>query len=347
MATIRDVAKLAGVSISTVSLTFSGAGPVGEETRQRIRSAAKQVGYTASPLGRSLARGHSDLIGMVVAEVSNPFFGTILREVEDRALELGHMVIVSDTDAKPDRELAILDRLSALRVAGVIYSPHGQSEEFVQHVRSLSIPLVTIDHKLEGLEVDFVSSDNLLASAMLTEHIIRLGHKRIAHIAGRKGLWTAEQRKLGFRNTMMAAGIEIDETLVVEGNYVGRNAYECTMRLLTRADPPTAIIAANNVMALGALQAMNDLGVPCPGEVSLASIDDVPWGEVIQPRLTMAVQPLKEIARIAMDYLLERINVKGDTRIEPRECILTPKLVIGQSCAPPSHQSPRRNGLVP
>ncbi|MFT2214924.1 substrate-binding domain-containing protein [Rhizobium giardinii] len=105
---------------------------------------------------------------MVVAEISNPFFGTILREVEDRALELEHMVIVSDTDAKPDRELAILDRLSALRVAGIIYSPHGESEEVVQHV-SLSIPLVTIDHKLEGLEVDFVSSDNLLASAMLTE----------------------------------------------------------------------------------------------------------------------------------------------------------------------------------
>jgi len=93
-------------------------------------------------------------------------------------------------------------------------------------------------------------------------------------------------------------------------------------------------------MALGALQAMNDLGVLCPGEVSLASIDDVPWGEVIQPRLTMAVQLLKEIARIAMDYLLERIDMKSGTRIEPRECILTPKLAIGQSCAPPSHQSP-------
>ncbi len=149
---------------------------------------------------------------MVVAEISNPFFGTILREVEDHALELGHMVIVSHTDAKPDRELAILDRLSALRVAGIIYSPHGEPEEVVQHV-SVSIPLVPIDRKLKGLEVDFVSSDNLLASAMLTEHIIRLGHKRIAHIAGRKGLWRAEQRKLGFRNTMMAAGIEIDETL--------------------------------------------------------------------------------------------------------------------------------------
>ena len=337
MATIRDVAKMAGVSISTVSLAFSGSGPVREETRQRIWSAAKAVGYTPNPLGRSLARGQTDLIGMVVAEVSNPFFGKILREIERLAFEQGLLVIVSDTDAKPDRELAILDHLSALRVSGVIYSPHGNTPDYLEHLNRIEIPLVTIDHKLEGLNADFVAADNVLASAMLTEHVIRLGHRRIAHIAGRKGLWTAEQRKLGFRNTMAAAGIEVDEALVVDGNYIGEHGYECAMRLLTSANPPTAIIAANNVMALGALQAMKELGVPCPEEVSLASVDDVPWGNVIEPRLTKVVQPTEEIARIAMDYLMERIRQRNGPQTEPRDCILMPRLVVGRSCAPPKN----------
>jgi LacI family transcriptional regulator len=334
MATIREVAALAGVSISTVSLALNESGPVSPETRRRVSEAAKAIGYTPDPLARSFARGHSELIGVVVAEIGNPFFGRILREIERLAHEQGRLVIVSDTDAIPDRELAVLNNLSALKVAGAILTPHGNSPEYLEKLKSLTIPIVTFDCKVEGFAADFVSSDNVLASAMLTEHVIRLGHKRIAHIAGRAGLWTADQRKIGFRNTMKAAGLEIDESLVVDGNFVGEHAYECTMRLLTRADPPTAIIAANNVMALGALQAMNDLGVPCPQEVSLASIDDVPWGSVIKPRLTMIIQPIEDIARITMEYLLERIQNRNGPEIAPRECIMIPRLVVGQSCAP-------------
>ena len=162
------------------------------------------------------------------------------------------------------------------------------------------MPFVLVDQKVEGIDADFVASDNVLASAMLTEHLIRFGHRRIAHIAGRTGLWTAERRIAGLRRHH------------ARGGHRGRRephrrrrlrrasvAYAQAMRLLTRADRPTAIIAANNVMALGALQAMNDLGFKCPEDVSLTSIDDVPWGNVIQPRITMVVQPVDEMARIA------------------------------------------------
>ena len=137
------------------------------------------------------------------------------------------------------------------------------------------------------------------------------------------------------RRTMAAAGLEIDETLIPDGDYEGERAYEQTMRLLTRADRPTAIIAANNVMALGALQAMNDLGFRCPEEISLASIDDVPWGDVIQPRLTMVVQEVDEMARVATEFLMERIAARG-TPIAARDHILIPRLVVGHSCAPPA-----------
>jgi LacI family transcriptional regulator len=335
MATIRDVAKLAGVSISTVSLALNGTGPVSRETYQKVRSAARAAGYAANSLAQSLSVGRTRLIGMVVADVSNPFFGRLLKQVERLALERNHLVILCDSGGEPERERAILDHLSGHRVAGVILTPHGGSPGYAEQLKALTMPLVLVDHKVDGLDADFVGSDNILAAAMVTEHVIRFGHTRIAHIAGIGGLYTAEKRKQGFRATMTAAGIEVDESLIVDGAYDGERAYEQAMRLLTRADRPTAIVAANNVMALGALQAMNDLGFACPDEVSLTSIDDVPWGNVIKPRITMVVQAVDEMARVATEFLMERINSRAGDAIAPREHILMPKLVVGQSCAPP------------
>jgi LacI family transcriptional regulator len=335
MATIRDVAKLAGVSISTVSLALSDSGRVSPATREKIWAAAETVGYAPNALAQSLKSGRSSLIGMVMADISNPFFGRLLSEVERVALNAGHLVIVCDSGGDPSRERAILQHLSNQRVAGIVLSTLSRGPDHMEHLRRLTMPFVLVDQKVEGVEADFVASDNVLASAILTEHVIRFGHRRIAHIAGRTGLWTAERRLQGFVDTMRAAGIEPDQSLIVDGDYEGEAAYAQAMRLLTRADRPTAIIAANNVMALGALQAMNDLGFKCPEEVSLTSIDDVPWGNVIQPRITMVVQPVDEMARIATAFLLERINGRGGPVIPPRNHILIPKLVVGHSVTRP------------
>lgn len=340
MATIRDVAKMAGVSISTVSLAFNAEGRVSPATHQRIWTAAKAVGYVPNPLAQSLKSGRSRLIGMVVGDISNPFFGRLLKGVERSALDRNHLVIVSDSGADPDQELAILDHLSDQRVAGLILSPHGKAPEYAARIGQLAMPFVLVDQKVPGVESDFVGSDNVLASAMLTEHMIRYGHRRIAHIAGRTGLFTTDMRMQGFVDTMRNAGIDVDQSLIVDGDYEGERAYAETMRLMTRADRPTAILAANNVMALGALQAINDLGFRCPDEVSLTSIDDVPWGNVIQPRITMVVQQIDELARIASEWLFERIRLgSGSAVIPPREHILIPQLVVGQSCAPPAKSS--------
>ncbi|MEO6394996.1 MAG: LacI family DNA-binding transcriptional regulator [Devosia sp.] len=338
MATIRDVAKMAGVSISTVSLAFSAKGRVSPDTHQRIWAAAQTVGYVPNPLAQGLKSGRSRLIGMVVGDISNPFFGRLLKGVERTALAHNHMVIVSDSDADAKQELAIIDQLTEQRVAGIILSPHGNAPDYVERIKGLKMPLVMVDHRVPSVEADFVGSDNVLASAMLTEHMIRYGHRRIAHIAGRAGLYTTSQRLKGFLETMQGAGIEVDQSLVADGDYRGERAYAEAMRLMTRADRPTAILAANNVMALGALQAINDLGFICPTDISLTSIDDVPWGNVIQPRITMVVQQVDELARIASEWLLERIRARGGDAIPPREHILMPQLVVGQSCAAPSTQ---------
>lgn len=335
MATIRDVAKLAGVSISTVSLVLNGSSRVSPETLLKVQEAAAAVGFTADPVARSLKSGSSRLIGMVAGDVGNPFFGKLLKEIQRCALEKDHLVIVSASRGVAAHESQILDHLAGQRVAGILLSPHGNDASFVAHIRRLSMPVVFIDHMVDGVESDFVGSDNELASAMLTEHLIRFGHRRIALIAGQAGLYSADRRTEGFFQTMQSADVPIDPTLVVDAQYDGELAYAETMRLLTRADRPTAIVAANNVMALGALQAIMDLGFRCPDDISLTCIDDVPWSNVIRPRLTMVVQPIEEIARTASEFLFERIAARGGAPIPPRRQIMIPKLIVGQSCARP------------
>jgi len=335
MATIRDVAKLAKVSISTVSVALRDGSQVTAETLKRITEAAEAVGYSPNPVAQSLKAGRSRLIGVVIGSMQNPWFGDLMAAVEDTALEHHHLVTLSETKTDPQRERAIIDALTGQRVGGIIISPHMPSGDHLQFLATLKTPLVAIDHKIEALNTDFVGIDNELATAMLTEHMLRLGHRRIAHIAGTSGLWTSEQRKKGFCDTLVAGGIEPDETLIVDGEYSGDVAYDQTMRLLTRPDRPTAIVAANSLMALGALQAINDLRFHCPEDISLATVDSVPWASVICPQLTVVVQPIAEIGHAATTFLLDRIHHRGSEPIQPREKIFVPKFIAGRSCAPP------------
>jgi LacI family transcriptional regulator len=334
MATIRDVARMANVSISTVSLAFSAPGRVSAETLERVQRAAAEVGYAANPVAQSLASGKSRLIGLVVADISNPFFGKLLKEVERCALAAGFLVIISDSGGDPAQERAILDHLNGQRVAGIILSPCGSGEAYIRAFDELKMPLVMFDQKVAGLDADFVGSDNRLASAMLTEHLLQLGHRRIGFIAGTRDLFTTRERVRGFTDTMAASGIEVDRSLIADGQYDGEHAYGAAMRLLTRPDRPSAIIASSNVMALATLQAIGDLGVPCPERISLASIDDVPWINVISPRLTMVVQDATELGRISATRLLDRIAGTIPPKAIGEDFVLTPRFILGNSSAP-------------
>lgn len=329
MANIRDVAKLAGVSSSTVSLTFSDSERVSGDTARKVWQAAEQLGYRPNPLAQSLKRGRSNLIGMIVGDLSNPFSGRFLKRVEQLAQRARYNVIVTESDALQQRELEILRDLSAQRIAGVLLFPHGQGQDYLEALHGMDIPLVTVDHKIDGGQFDNVRSDSHLAASMLTEHLVRLGHRRIAHISGPLQYWSAAERCRGYRETLQAAGIEHSQ--VLDGGYLAEPAYAQTMRLLTGVDRPTAILAANNVMALGSLQAMQELGIDCPGDVSLATIDDVPWNSVIKPSLTLVEQDIQRLATEATEFLLGRMQDPELADAPPRERVLVPKLVLGDS----------------
>lgn len=333
MSTIRDVAKLAGVSASTASLAFRDRSRVSPDAQERIWKAAETLGYRPNPLAQSLRRGRSPVIGVLVGDISSPYFGRFLKIVEKRALDRGHLMIVCDTDADPDREMQLLEHLVDQKIGGILMSPHGTSPSYGDKLRALDTPLVMVDHKFVGLERDYVSSDSRLAAAMLTDHLLNLGHRRIAQITGPPSLYTAAERICGFRERMAVAGVPLDEGLIVNGRYREEEAYAVTMALMMRECAPTAILAANNMMALGALQALQELGIDCPGEVSLVAIDNVPGSAVIRPRLTVVEQDVEKIAQVALDYLVDRIEGRGEDT--PRETILLPRMVLGTSTAPP------------
>jgi LacI family transcriptional regulator len=332
MATIRDVARLAEVSVSTVSLALSNPGRVSQKTLERIRTAVAAVGYVADPLAQSLARGRSKMIGLVVGNVGNPFFGDIRRELENYALEHEHFVLITDSSGKPEREQALVEHLIGLKIAGLALAPSSFGPDYVKFVESIKVPMVCFDQKVAGIARDFVGSDNYLAGAMLTEHLLQLGHRRIAFIAGPQHMHTASERYRGFMETMASAGVEVNPNYVVDGQFTRSAGYEAAMRLLIQPERPTAILGANNAVALAALQAMQELGFDCPSDISLCMIDDVQWSNVITPRITMVVQDTLKLGGIIARRLLHRISTPDAAAEPPQDFVLAPKFVPGNSC---------------
>lgn len=332
VANIRDVAKAAGVSIASVSAVLNDNGRVGEAARRRIQDAIASVGYAPNAVARSLRLGRGNLIGVVVGDITNPFSGGLVRIVEKAAILRGYYVVVCNIDGDEARVPEIIDQLRGQHVAGILLTPMGRRNELFARIRaSASPPIVTIDQKLPGLACDFVGLDNRAAIRMLVGHLVGLGHERIALISGLVGRWTADERYEGFVEAMAEAELPVDPSLVARAGYVGANAYAATAAMLARRDRPTAIVAANNVTALGALQCCVDQGVDCPADISIAGMDDVPWSGLVRPKLSIASQPIGEMGRVAVEWLLHRIE-HPEQRIEPRESIFAPSFVAGQSC---------------
>lgn len=332
MPTIRDVAEMAGVSKATVSLAFNHPDRVNAETVKRVRQAAKAVGYAANPLAQTLARGSSRVIAMVVVDISVPFFSKVLRELEKAAEQNGYVVLVADSGASVEREDALLRYFAGQRVAGIALSPTSATIEYGSSLSSLDIPLVCFDNKVLDMDVDFVGTDNELATAMLAEHLVQLGHRRIAFIGGSPELYSAQMRERGFRSVMDGRNIPIDPALLFDGAYSAERAYQACMRMLTGRDRPSAIIVANNVMGMAAMQAIRELGIDCPSEVSIAMVDETPWSNLMIPRPTAVVQDTARIGATVSRFLFERILTPENRNMSARTELVPTLFAEGGSC---------------
>jgi LacI family transcriptional regulator len=331
MTTIREVAKSAGVSYATVSHVINNTRFVSQDTRQRVLSAMAELDYRPNALARSLRQGISNTLGLVLPDSANPFFAEISRSIEDEAFKKGYSVFLCNTELDPQRELFYADVLSKRQVDGVIFIAAGDQTDSLDFLLRERMPVVMIDRDLPKVEVDAVLIDNQLGGFLATRHLVEMGHKHIACIAGPSSITPGGERITGYRRALEEAGLVYDAELVIRGDYHPQSGMEITQNLLRMSPRPTAIFALNDLMALGALRAAAEAGYSVPGDLAVAGYDDLELARFTNPPLTTVAQPKKEVGVQALNLLVNRISGKNVLR---SRLVLTPELIIRRSTQP-------------
>ncbi|MBV9846508.1 MAG: LacI family DNA-binding transcriptional regulator [Kutzneria sp.] len=324
MATISDVAALAGVSTATVSRALNGKPTVAPDLVARVLAAAAELGYRPNGLARSLRRQVTAVVALVISDVENPFFTAIARGVEDTAQAAGYSVMLCNADEDAVKERQYVDAAVQERVAGVIISPTGTPATAAALLDS-GTPVVAVDRPLAGARCDTVLVDSRLAATQATEHLIAQGYQRIGCVTGPAGVPTADDRLAGYHDGIAAAGRRVSQRLVRRCEYKAAGAERAGESLLGEREPPDAILVGNSVMAVGVLKALAR-GALRPGrDVGIVSFDDAPWATLVDPPLTVVAQPAYEIGTLAADMLLARIGTRGD---EPKTATLNARLLV-------------------
>lgn len=326
MTTIRDVAQAAGVSPATVSRVLNGKVGVDAELALRVREAATSLRYRPSGVARSLRTKATRVWGMIIPDIENPFFTSIVRAAQDTAWDVGYSVVVCNTDEDLEREARLIEVLVAERAAGILIAPASEEETDLGPIVEREIPVVLVDRPLAGAELDVVMVDNLSGAREAVAHLVAAGRRRIGCVWGPEATTAGRQRLEGFRLALADAGIAPDETLIVPGGHREEGGYEAARRLLAAPDPPAAIFACNNWMTSGAVRAIAERGLRVGEDVALAGFDELPWSPIAGPRVTQVKQPTYEIGRRAADLLARRIA--GDDS-GPKRVVLAPTLIPG------------------
>jgi LacI family transcriptional regulator len=329
---MRDVAERAGVSVTTVSHVINETRPVSDELRQRVLAAIDELGYQPNVLARSLRRGETHTIGMIVPDSANPFFAELARGIEDTSFAHGYNLILCNSDGDLDKELIYADVLTEKQVDGILFVAAGVSTDHIRALQERRIPVVIVDREIPDVSVDQVLTDNARGGWLATRHLLELGHRCIGCITGPSDVTPSAERVTGYRQALSEGGIPVDEVLIVKGDFQYESGYRAARQILARDDPPTAIFTCNDLMAVGAISAAVEMGRQVPVNLSVVGFDDVRLASFANPPLTTIVQPKYEMGVLATTMLLERMR---DHDIPPRRRLLDTSLLIRQSTAPP------------
>jgi LacI family transcriptional regulator len=328
MATIREVAERAGVSYATVSHVINNTRLVSQETRERVLAAMATLNYRPNALARSLRQGKTNTFGLVVPDSANPFFAEISRSIEDAAFRKGYSVFLCNTELDTQRELFYVDVLSKKQVDGIIFVAAGDQADSLDFLVREGVPVVMIDRNVPNVEIDAVLTDHQLGGFLATQHLLELGHTRIACIAGPSSITPSAERITGYRRALEQAALPYDEKLVLRGDYHPQSGFELTQAILKMDPRPTAIFALNDLMALGALRAAAEAGCSVPKELAIVGYDDLELARFTSPPLTTIAQPKKEIGAQAVNLLVDRISRKS---LSPSRLVLPPELIVRRS----------------
>ena len=329
MSTIRDVAERAGVAPTTVSRVINSSGYVSAETRARVETAIAELHYVPNTLARSLRSRKTRLLALILTDITNPFWTTVARGVEDAASEHGFNVILGNTDESEDKQVDYVTVLLQKQVDGFLFVPGRSTPESVQLIQRQNVPVVVIDRQIPAVEVDVVRSDSEKGAYELIRLLLSLGHRRIGMLSGPETISTAVQRVAGYRRALAEAGVDATADLVRCGWYTQESGYQMTKQVLSAVPRPTALFAANNFIALGALRALREASLRVPEDVALVCFDDAPES-ASEPFLTIAAQPAYEMGRRATELLLARLS--GEAPQECQEIVLPVEIVVRQSC---------------
>jgi LacI family transcriptional regulator len=335
MPTIRDVAEQAGVSATTVSHVINATRRVDAATAARVEAAIAQLGYRPNALARSMRRGRTHTVGVVVPDIANPFFGDLARWLEDALFEAGYSAIICNSDGDHRKEARYLDVLLAKQVDGLLLTAASQPSNQLRRLVDGGPPTIVIDRELDDLPVSQVMVANHHGGWLAGQHLIELGHRDVAVIAGPGSLGTSARRLEGFREAYEAAGIGIRPQRIARGDFRAVSGRAAMEQLLGRRRRPTAVFAENDLMALGALSAAHAAGLDIPADLSVVGFDGIAFGADVTPTLTTVVQSSTAVAAAAVELLLERLR---DAAMPPRRIELPVLLAERGSSGPPGHR---------
>jgi LacI family transcriptional regulator len=334
--TIRDVARLAEVHPGTVSraLNEQTRALVNRETAARVLRAADQLGYRPNPIARGLKTNRSYTVGVMIPDLTNPLFPPIVRGIEDQLGDAGYTSLIVNTDNDPERERRHIEAMRARQVDGFIAATAQLDVELLHEAAAGGTPRVLVNRSFEDGSLPAVTVDDRRGSALAVDHVVKLGHRRIGHVAGPQNVSTGHRRYLGFLEAMADAQLGVTAEYVSFADaFTESEGVRACREVLAHAPRVTAIVAANDRLAIGCYDALEAHGLRCPEDVSIVGFNDMPFIERLRPPLTSVRIPQREIGSVAADLLLEQL---ADGTVPAREILLEPSLIVRGSTAAPS-----------
>jgi len=328
-ATIKSVAKAAGVSTATVSRVLTGTDLVGDELRERVLKVVQKLNYQPNRMARGLRGGQRRMIGVIIPDLQNPFLTGVVHGVEAVLYEAGYTLVLGHSGGFPEREQAHLTGLRAEGAAGLILVPDNGDGANYAALAAWEIPVVAVDRVPKGLKVDLVSTDHYEGARQAVAHLISDGYRDIALINGPDGFSVTRERLAGYREALSQAKIPLREAYVIHSDFRQLGGAAAMNQLLDLPKPPQAVLVGNNLMTLGALEAAHKRRVRIPEDLGIVGFDDMPWAASLRPALTVIAQPIEELGRVAARLLLDRLAGKHRP---VKQVILPPKLIVRASC---------------
>ncbi|WP_025774744.1 LacI family DNA-binding transcriptional regulator [Neomoorella thermoacetica] len=328
--TIKDIAQRSGVSCSTVSRVLTNHPNVDPKTRERVKQVIDELGYRPSRIARGLVMGQINVVALIIGDIRNPFYAELTRAVKDILNKEGYMVVVSDSDYDPQKEEIYIRAAEEYGFAGIIMITAMETEALIQQLEKLRCPVVLLNRYLPSVETDVISVDNYLGGYLAAEHLIKLGHRNIAHLAGFKNSSATRDRLRGFIDAHVHYGIQLNQERIVYGNLQMEAGYKFAKEYLSQNEDITAVFCGNDLMALGLIEALYEEGKEIPRDISVIGYDDIDMASLARVKLTTIRQPQYEMGQTAAEVLIDRMKGKIGA---PKRIIFTPKLIIRESTA--------------